>query len=88
MDALEMHYNSDYQVEAHQADELMIANMLNALNNPHILKLLDDEELKTLLQVVKNHIVLKAGLSLEKQQKVINGTYGTSLNDIRGKSRL
>lgn len=54
--------------ENRQYDELMIANMLNALNNPHILNMLDDDELKTLLQVVKNHVVIKSKAVLKWQE--------------------
>ena len=58
IDSLSYHQTSSS--ENRQVDELMIANMLNALNNPHILKMLDDEELKTILQIVKNHVVIKS----------------------------
>lgn len=55
-----MRYSSDYKNDVNQADELMISNVLNALNNNAILQLLSQEEYKLLLQTVKNHVVLKA----------------------------
>lgn len=50
-------------------DELMIANMLNFLTNPTFSKLLADDELKTMLQVVKNHVVTKAEHVLKVQSQ-------------------
>ena len=46
MSIYNLSYHQTSSSENRQVDELMIANMLNALNNPHILKMLDDEELK------------------------------------------
>ena len=79
-----MHYSDSYNAAANQVDELMISNMLNALNNPNILKMLDDEELKMVLQTVKNHILIKAKMSYEIQEAALDkGYYGVSLNDVR-----
>lgn len=61
-------YYQSSSAENRQYDELMIANMLNALNNPHILNMLDDDELKTLLQAVKNHVVIKSKAVLKWQE--------------------
>ena len=59
-------------------DEVMIANMLNLLNNPVLSKMLDDNELKTVLQVVKNHVVTKADFALRRQEKYeIEQEYGS-----------
>ena len=55
-----------------QADELMIANMLNILNNPSLADMLNDDELKTILQVIKNHVVLKSKAALEGQERYLN----------------
>ena len=46
MNAFGTRYHQGSDGDNRQSDELMIANMLNALNNPHILKMLNDEELK------------------------------------------
>ena len=79
-----MHYSDSYNAAVNQVDELMISNMINALNNPNILKMLDDEELKMVLQTVKNHIVIKAKMSYEIQEAALDkGYYGASLNDVR-----
>jgi len=51
------------------ADELMIANMLNLLNNPMLAKMLDANELNTVLQTVKNHVVAKAERVLTHQNQ-------------------
>lgn len=67
IDSLSYHQTSSS--DNRQVDELMIANMLNALNNPHILKMLDDEELKTILQIVKNHVVIKSREAIECQKR-------------------
>ena len=75
MEVKRMHYNGCYEERealGAQADELMIANMLNVLNNPSLAQMLDDEELKNILSVIKNHVVLKAGMTLEVQEKFIN----------------
>ena len=64
-----LYYHQTSSSENRQVDELMIANMLNALNNPHILKMLDDEELKTILQIVKNHVVIKSREAIEWQKR-------------------
>lgn len=82
-----MRYSSDYKNDVNQADELMISNVLNALNNNAILQLLSQEEYKLLLQTVKKHVVLKAGMALEMQNRIMSGTYGTSLND-SGRARM
>ena len=63
-------YNGEY-AEDLQVDELMIANMINALKNPHILKMLSGDELNLILRVVKRHIVLKAKMSLRVQQEFV-----------------
>lgn len=78
-----MSYSNSSHPLVNQADELMISNMLNALNNPHILKMFDDEELKILLQTVKNHVIIKAKMVNEIQENALaKGYYGTTLNDI------
>ena len=64
-----LYYHQTSSSDNRQVDELMIANMLNALNNPHILKMLDDEELKTILQIVKNHVVIKSREAIECQKR-------------------
>ena len=67
-------YHQGIQSDAvnNQADELMIANMISVLNNPHLLQMLDDEELKTILQTVKNHVVLKSKEALKWQDKYMD----------------
>ena len=59
-----------------KVDELMISNMLSVLNNPTLVKMLDDEELKCLLQTVKNHVVIKSTRTLELQTAYLNGVNG------------
>jgi len=64
-----LYYHQTSSSENRQVDELMIANMLNAINNPHILKMLDDKELKTILQIVKNHVVIKSREAIVWQKR-------------------
>ena len=72
MSVKDMRYNRDYSVDAIQADELMIANILRVLDNKNVLSIMDEYEYKLLLQVVKNHVVLKASMALEEQQYILN----------------
>ena len=51
---------TQYSVQEKQTDELMIANMINALANPNISSLFSKDEYMLLCQVVKNHVVNKA----------------------------
>ena len=64
-----LYYHQTSSPENRQVDELMIANMLNAINNPHILKMLNDEELKTILQIVKNHVIIKSREAIVWQKR-------------------
>ena len=52
-----------------QNDELIIANILETLNNPIITKLMNEEELAILCQVVKNHVVERANKIINIQDK-------------------
>ena len=61
------------QVENGKVDELMISNMINVLNNPTLVQMLNDEELKCLLQTVKNHVVIKSKRVLELQNSYLGG---------------
>lgn len=71
-----------------QVDKMMIANMLNALNNPHILKMLDENELMTILLVVKNHVVTKAENALQWQEKYIDSQERMGALDFAINSKL
>lgn len=53
-------------------DELMISNMINALNNPIISSSLNDGEKKILCEVIKRHVMIKAGMALESQERYDN----------------
>ena len=53
---------------AQQADELAIANMISALNNPTIAQTMNAEELKTVIQAIRNHVTEKAKLIVDIQQ--------------------
>lgn len=70
-----MIYNESYNelaIQCKQIDELMIANMISVLKEPHIIDLMSNEEVQLLLEVIKNHVVLKSEMTLEVQQKYIN----------------
>ena len=67
IDSLSYHQTSSS--ENRQVDELMIANMLNVLNNPSLAQMLDDEELKNILSVIKNHVVIKSREAIECQKR-------------------
>ena len=72
MNAFGTRYHQGSDGDNRQSDELMIANMLSVLNNPHILQMLDDDELKMILQTVKNHVVLKSREALIWQEKYMD----------------
>ena len=61
------------QAENAKLDELMIANMISVLNNPTLVQMLNDEELKCLLQTVKNHVVIKSKRVLVLQNSYLGG---------------
>ena len=61
------------QVENAKVDELMISNMISVLNNPTLVQMLDEEELKALLHTVKNHVVMKSKRELELQSSYLTG---------------
>ena len=67
-------YNSasEFNIKRIQVDELMIANMLSVLNNRAIADTLEEQELDLLFQVVKNHVLLKAKMTLEEQRYWLN----------------
>ena len=67
-----MEYNNTDSYNTKLVDELMISNMLGFLNNPNLAKMLDDEELKSILSVIKNHVVLKTELALKVQQEYLD----------------
>ena len=71
MSAFATNYYQGSSADNVQVDELMIANMISVLNNPHLLKMLDDEELKTILQTVKNHVVIKSKEALKWQERYV-----------------
>ena len=48
--------------------ELAIANMISALNNPTIAQTMNAEELKTVIQAIRNHVTEKAKLIVDIQQ--------------------
>lgn len=52
-----------------QVDELAIANMLAVLNNPILFQLLSPEEARTIMETVKNHVVIKSKLIGAIQQE-------------------
>ena len=52
-----------------QFDELMISNMLGALGNPIIAKMMSEEELAVICKVVKTHVVSNANKILDKQRR-------------------
>ena len=54
-----------------QVDELAIANMLAVLNNPILFQLLSPEEARTIMETVKNHVVIKSKLISAIQQEKI-----------------
>lgn len=73
LDQLSYHSNHDNEKAlAHQADEMMIANMLAALNNPVIYQSLTDEEKNNIITCVKNHVALSAKMTLSIQQERID----------------
>ena len=73
LDQLFYHSNHDNEKAlAHQADEMMIANMLTALNNPVIYQSLTDEEKNDIITCVKNHVALSARMTLSIQQERMN----------------
>ena len=67
------YYNdtSDASARNLQTDEMMISNMLRALENPLIAKLMTEEELVVTCQVVKSHIVSRAN-EIAEAQKIAN----------------
>ena len=67
-----MNYGWPNTPESSQYIELMIANMLNSLNNPSILKMMSDDELVAVVSVVKNHVVTKAQNVLKWQEDYEN----------------
>ena len=69
---------TQYRVQEKQTDELMIANMINALANPNISSLFSKDEYMLLCQVVKNHVVNKAQGIIEKQEQYTNQNNGMS----------
>lgn len=50
------------RARAQQVDELAIANMLAVINNPHLCEMLSPEDFRAILEVIKNHTVVKAKL--------------------------
>lgn len=54
-----------------QTDELMIANMINILNNPTLWEILTDSEKYLVTSVVRDHIVFKAKLARDIQDEFI-----------------
>ena len=68
----ELSYSSRYHAAEEQVDELLIANMISVINNPNLAKMLDDQELKTILSVIKNHVVLKSEIALNKQNRYLD----------------
>ena len=70
-DLREMQYNNVDSYHSKLVDELMISNMLGVLNNPRLASMLDDDELKSMLSVIKNHIVIKSEIALKVQQKYL-----------------
>ena len=65
-------YHQGVTADNRQVDELMIANMLNALNNMAVFHSLNGDEQEMLIQVVKNHVVMKAQMALEVQNAYLN----------------
>ena len=63
-------YADSYNVKL--VDELMISNMIGVLNNPNLTQMLNEEELNSILSVIKNHVVLKSELALKVQQEYIS----------------
>lgn len=62
-----------------QVDELAIANMLAVLNNPNLFQLLSPEEARTIMETVKNHVVIKSKLiDAIQQEKMVNLDSGMS----------
>lgn len=51
-----------------QLDEMVIKNMIDALNNPVVFASLSDEDKALLTQVIKSHVVTKAGLISQIQK--------------------
>ena len=76
MSAINYHMDYDKSSEnyyiAKVADELMISNMLAVLNNPTLVKMLNDAELATMLKTVKEHTMISAELALNKQKPFEN----------------
>lgn len=52
-----------------QIDEMMIANMLEALKNPLIGQMFEPHELTVMCQVIKSHVVSNAYAISETQNK-------------------
>ena len=50
-----------------QVDEMAISNMLAVLNNPVLRSMLNEEELRIILETVKTHVAIKAKLIHEVQ---------------------
>ncbi len=69
---LNQSYYHAYAGEASSAlielDEMVIKNMIDALNNPVVFASLSDEEKALLTQVIKSHVVTKAGLISQIQK--------------------
>lgn len=71
MSANAKYYNdtSDSTARNLQTDEMMISNMLRALENPILSKLMTQDELAVLCSVIKNHVVARATMISEEQNK-------------------
>lgn len=67
-----MYLDNKGNIEVLKADELMIANMINCLNNPKILSELSPEEEKLLLMVIRNHILHNAKNIINIQEQSMN----------------
>lgn len=66
-----MQSNGD-RARAQQVDELAIANMLAVVNNPVLCEMLSADDLRSILEVIKNHAVMKAKLFGDIQQQKIS----------------
>ena len=64
-----------------QIDELMISNMLKALENPIIAKMLSEEDLSVMCQVIKTHVATNASAILEAQKEIVKSKSMSDLSE-------
>ena len=61
-------HERDY--ENAKVDELMIANIIETLKNPLLTKIMSEDEISILAQVVKQHVVSRAEYIYQRQDKI------------------